>query len=100
MAGDTVYIRQGTYRVTEAEIMEHYTAGSTTWSRVFKMSKSGTGPDNRRGIKNGYTRGTIKESGNSTYEIFLRGGGRKGEIVFTKFIKRMRFFDTVESVLF
>ena len=26
----------------------------------------------------------IKESGNSTYEIFLRGGGRKGEIVFTK----------------
>ena len=42
----------------------------------------------------------IKESGNSTYEIFLRGGGRKGEIVFTKFIKRMRFFDTVESVLF
>ena len=24
MAGDTVYIRQGTYRVTEAEIMEHY----------------------------------------------------------------------------
>ena len=26
MAGDTVYIRQGTYRVTEAEIMEHYTA--------------------------------------------------------------------------
>ena len=47
MAGDTVYIRQGTYRVTEAEIMEHYTAGSTTWSRVFKMSKSGTGPDKR-----------------------------------------------------
>ena len=42
----------------------------------------------------------IKESGNSTYEIFLRGGGRKGEIVFTKFIKRMRFFDTAESVLF
>jgi len=42
MAGDTVYIRQGTYRVTEAEIMEHYTAGSTTWSRVFKMSKCGT----------------------------------------------------------
>ncbi len=33
--------------VTEAEIMEHYTAGSTTWSRVFKMSKSGTGPDKR-----------------------------------------------------
>ena len=63
MAGDTVYIRQGTYRVTEAEIMEHYTAGSTTWSRVFKMSKSGTGPDNRRGIKNGYTRGTNKEYG-------------------------------------
>ena len=29
MAGDTVYIRQGTYRVTEAEIMEHYTAGQT-----------------------------------------------------------------------
>lgn len=26
----------------------------------------------------------IKESGNNTYEIFLRGGGRKGEIVFTK----------------
>jgi len=49
--------------VTEAEIMEHYTAGSTTWSRVFKMSKSGTGPDNRRGIKNGYTRGTNKEYG-------------------------------------
>lgn len=47
MAGDTVYIRQGTYRVSEAEIMEHYTAGSTTWSRVFKMSKSGTGPDKR-----------------------------------------------------
>ena len=94
MAGDTVYIRQGTYRVTEAEIMEHYTAGSTTWSRVFKMSKSGTGPDNRRGIKTvirgEQTKNTdldllkIKESGNSTYEIFLRGGGRKGEIVFTK----------------
>lgn len=26
----------------------------------------------------------IKESGNNTYEIFFRGGGRKGEIVFTK----------------
>ncbi|EFS30708.1 hypothetical protein [Bacteroides sp. D2] len=26
----------------------------------------------------------IKESGNNTYEIFLRGDGRKGEIVFTK----------------
>ena len=26
----------------------------------------------------------LKESGNNTYEIFLRGGGRKGEIVFTK----------------
>ena len=81
MAGDTVYIRQGTYRVTEAEIMEHYTAGSTTWSRVFKMSKSGTGPDNRNTDLDLLE---IKESGNSTYEIFLRGGGRKGEIVFTK----------------
>ena len=40
MAGDTVYIRQGTYRVTEAEIMEHYTAGSTTWSRVFTSPTS------------------------------------------------------------
>ena len=95
MAGDTVYIRQGTYRVTEAEIMEHYTAGSTTWSRVLKTV-----------IRGEQTKNTdldlleIKESGNSTYEIFLRGGGRKGEIVFTKFIKRMRFFDTVESVLF
>ena len=38
--GDTVYIRQGTYKVSETEIMEHYTAGSTTWSRVFKMSNS------------------------------------------------------------
>lgn len=47
VAGDTVYIRQGTYKVSEAEIMEHYTSGSTTWSRVFKMSKSGTGPDKR-----------------------------------------------------
>ena len=45
--GDTVYIRQGTYKVSETEIMEHYTAGSTTWSRVFKMSKSGTGADKR-----------------------------------------------------
>lgn len=47
VAGDTVYIRQGIYRVTEAEVMEHYTAGSTTWSRVFKMDKSGTSADKR-----------------------------------------------------
>lgn len=26
----------------------------------------------------------VKDSGNNTYELFLRGGGRKGEIVFTK----------------
>lgn len=47
VAGDTVYIRQGIYKVTEAEVMEHYTAGSTTWSRVFKMDKSGTSADKR-----------------------------------------------------
>ena len=50
--------------------------------------------ESRRGIKNSYTQRTnkntdldlleIKESGNNTYEIFLRGSGRKGEIVFTK----------------
>lgn len=26
----------------------------------------------------------VKDSGNNIYELFLRGGGRKGEIVFTK----------------
>ena len=94
MAGDTVYIRQGTYRVTEAEIMEHYTAGSTTWSRVFKCQRveldRTTGGVLKTVIRGEQTKNTdldlleIKESGNSTYEIFLRGGGRKGEIVFTK----------------
>ena len=91
MAGDTVYIRQGTYRVTEAEIMEHYTATGGVLKTVIRGEQTkNTDLDLLK----------IKESGNSTYEIFLRGGGRKGEIVFTKFIKRMRFFDTVESVLF
>ena len=47
VAGDTVYIRRGTYKITESEVMEHHTAGSTTWSRVFKMDKSGTGKDKR-----------------------------------------------------
>ena len=26
----------------------------------------------------------VKDSGNNTYELFLRGGGRKGELVLTK----------------
>lgn len=26
----------------------------------------------------------VKDSGNNTYELFLRGSGRKGELVFTK----------------
>lgn len=110
MAGDTVYIRQGTYRVTEAEIMEHYTAGSILGAGCLKCQRveldRTTGGVLKTVIRGEQTKNTdldlleIKESGNSTYEIFLRGGGRKGEIVFTKFIKRMRFFDTVESVLF
>ena len=27
VAGDTVYIRRGTYKITESEVMEHHTAG-------------------------------------------------------------------------
>mgnify|MGYP003419358022 CR=1 FL=1 len=42
MAGDTVYIRQGTYRVTEAEIMKHNTAGRPTCSWGVTKSRSGS----------------------------------------------------------
>ena len=47
VAGDTVYIRRGTYKITESEVMEHYTAGSTTWSRVFKICLLYTSPSPR-----------------------------------------------------
>lgn len=38
-AGDTVFIRGGTYKITEEEIMKYY----SIWAYVFDMSKSGTG---------------------------------------------------------
>jgi len=42
-AGDTVYIRGGTYKITEEQIMTYH----SIWGYVFDMRKSGTDKNNR-----------------------------------------------------
>jgi hypothetical protein len=42
VAGDTVYVRGGTYFMQNSQIALHFTSGSTTWSYVTNLTKSGT----------------------------------------------------------
>ncbi len=41
VAGDTVYIRGGTYMVQNSQIALHFTSSGTTWSYVTNLTKSG-----------------------------------------------------------